>query len=332
MHSLPLWFTVWQSLDSLLAIALDSAVIYPFMMLVCLVLTRRQRQPGVLARSGRIFTLLAMITAMLGLLDILARAIIDLCLFPAVMKGLVVPAFDPLSAPWLSSTSTILLWLAGLLLVSCADRWSRPVYLTCGMETDADTQARMQRLATISAICSFLAFLCFFASIISRNWPFLGLPEQMTEGKVFTVLLAHAWRTNCASFMPAGALAVLTFFLLLPPLEQSGQGSRENQNIPGSTPEEEPLQTEESTALRMSAAFAIAGAVFQFLDASFIAFSRVSGMGLGLRSALMQYGPFLATGLSLACWVFLFARPRRKGFVLALLPVLLLLFRSMLHI
>ena len=78
----------------------------------------------------------------------------------------------------------------------------------------------------------------------------------------------------------------------------------------------------------MGLAFALSGAVFQFLDAGFVAFSYSAAMGAGLRSAIAQYLPLCVTGAGLACWGMLFARPRRQALFLALLPFLLLLFRA----
>ncbi len=51
---LPLWFSLWQSLDSLLAIALNAAEAFPFLLFLCLFLFRSRRAPF-LADSGRIF-------------------------------------------------------------------------------------------------------------------------------------------------------------------------------------------------------------------------------------------------------------------------------------
>lgn len=52
---LPLWFSLWQSLDSLLAIALNAAEAFPFLLFLCLFLFRSRRAPF-LADSGRIFS------------------------------------------------------------------------------------------------------------------------------------------------------------------------------------------------------------------------------------------------------------------------------------
>ena len=80
--------------------------------------------------------------------------------------------------------------------------------------------------------------------------------------------------------------------------------------------------------LRMALAFALAGATFQLLDAGFVAFSSAAQMGFGGYSALLRFGPFLVTAGSLVCWAFLFAKPTRTKFLLALLPVLLILLRA----
>ena len=128
---------------------------------------------------------------------------------------------------------------------------------------------------------------------------------------------------TCGSLMPAGALAILAFFFSIT------NGTFRN----ASGDEKKPalLEDEDARTLRMICAAAIAGGAFQFLDAGFVAFSYSSGLGVGIKSSLMRFGPFFTTGLSLACWVFLFARPRRDAFFLALLPVLLILFKAALR-
>ena len=319
---LPLWFSLWQSLDSLLAIALNAAEAFPFLLFLCLFLFRSRRAPF-LADSGRIFLKLGLICAVIGAGDLLLRGLVDLEFLPAALDKLEPLPFEPFSSPWLGTTTTLAAWIAGIVLLYLTGNGARTLFLTSGMGTDEDTARRLSKKAGLLSAGAFIAFVCFFASIITRNWPFLGLPEQMTQQRVAEVLLAHAWRMTCGSLMPAGALAILAFFFSIT------NGTFRN----ASGDEKKPalLEDEDARTLRMICAAAIAGGAFQFLDAGFVAFSYSSGLGVGIKSSLMRFGPFFTTGLSLACWVFLFARPRRDAFFLALLPVLLILFKAALR-
>lgn len=319
---LPLWFSLWQSLDSLMAIALNAAEVFPFLLFLCLFLFRSRRAPF-LADSGRLFLKFGLVCAVIGAVNLLCRGLVDLEFLPACLDKLEPLPFEPFSKPWLGTTTTMAAWLAGMAILYVTGRGAQTLFLTSCMGTDDGTAERLRRKAGLLSLGAFAAFLCFFASIVTRNWPFLGLPEQMTEQRVVEVLLAHAWRMTCSSLMPAGALAILGyFFALTTGTVRRADGGEDRPAL---------LEGENARALRMLCAAAIAGGVFQFLDAGFVAFSYSSGMGVGIKSQLMRFGPFFTTGLSLACWVFLFAKPRRDAFFLALLPVLLLLFKAALR-
>lgn len=208
---LPLWFSLWQSLDSLLAIALNAAEAFPFLLFLCLFLFRSRRAPF-LADSGRIFLKLGLICAVIGAGDLLLRGLVDLEFLPAALDKLEPLPFEPFSSPWLGTTTTLAAWIAGIVLLYLTGNGARTLFLTSGMGTDEDTARRLSKKAGLLSAGAFIAFVCFFASIITRNWPFLGLPEQMTQQRVAEVLFAHAWRMTCGSLMPAGALAILAFF------------------------------------------------------------------------------------------------------------------------
>ena len=327
----PFWLPIWQAAASLLSVATEVTVVLPVMVLLCLLLGRR-RQREAMGRTGQLFLHIALVTAFFGAVDIAGHGFVSLQAIPASMDKLVPVPFDPFSLPWRATCTSLASWaLGGLCLGICA-LFARPIFRTAAFSMDEDTLKGMDKKALAASAAALVAFACFFAAIILRNWPFLGLPEQMTQETVFQVLLKHSWRQSCAALMPAGGIAVFSLFLQLPGLSrEQKQVERENRRqevIPGTVPETLPLSDVESTAFRMCAAFALAGATFQLLDAGFLAFSSVAALGSGFTSALMRFGPFLVTAGSLACWAFIFVRPRRNMLFLALLPVLLILLRA----
>lgn len=326
-HDIPSWFGIWQSIDSLLRIGLDAGLVFPLMLALCL-LAGRTKHREAMAAAGRLCLGLGLGAAAFGLLDILCRALVDLRFLPDALPNLEPLPFEPFSLPWLSSTSTALLWIAGMLLLWLAGCRGERLWGTAALATDPATARSLRRQGTLAAVVALLSFTCLFATVITRNWPFLGLPDQMTREGVFLVLLNHGWRLSCSALMPAGALAVLAFFLGLPPIPAqelaAGRAARKG-DVTGNT-QPFALAPEQATTLRMAAAFAIAGAVFQFLDAGFLAFGY--GSGIRGRGMIFTYGPFVVTALSLACWIYLFSRPRRTGLFLALLPVMFLVLRA----
>ena len=328
----PFWLPIWQAIASILSIATESALVLPVMLFVCLFLGRR-RQRVAMAQAGMLLHSIALVTACFGLCAVLGEGLVSLVAIPAAMPDLVPAPFEPLSETWLATTTGFAAWLAGLMLLAASWRAARPVYRTCFVEMDEATASSMTTYGTIAAFVAAAAFFLFAGSLVLRNWPFLGLPAQMTQENVLTVLVKHVWKTACAAFMPAGGLAVLTFFLQLEPVSKSvktlDRKKRAEAVIPGTAEDIIPFSDVQKTTLRMCAAFAIAGAVFQFLDASFTAFNPLaSSMGSSLRALSMRFGPFVCTAVSIVCWGILFARPRRHHFLLALLPVLLLFLRA----
>ena len=324
--SQPFWLSAWRACDGVLSLALDAATVLPFMLGLCLILSRSAKG-AFLATPARLYRALGLGCLAVGLALVAARAAVDLRFFPMSMDHLVPVPFQPFAGPWLASTTTFLLLLAAAALLWLAGGLMRPVFQN-------QTRGRRIRLrADLAAAAAFAAFLCCFASIVSRNWPFMGLPEGMTQQRAFEVLLSHAWRTSCASLMPAGAIAVFALQMLLARAPESAEEKEARKRGSRSGEARTPLlPQQEAQSVRMGLAFAIAGAVFQFLGASFIAFSYSAAMGQGLRSALAQYTPVCVTGLSIAGWGMLFARPRRHALFLALLPVLLVLFRACLRV
>ena len=246
---LPLWFSLWQSLDSLLAIALNAAEAFPFLLFLCLFLFRSRRAPF-LADSGRIFLKLGLICAVIGAADLLLRGLVDLEFLPAALDKLEPLPFEPFSSPWLGTTTTLAAWIAGIVLLYLTGNGARTLFLTSGMGTDEDTARRLSKKAGLLSAGAFIAFVCFFASIITRNWPFLGLPEQMTQQRVAEVLFAHAWRMTCGSLMPAGALAILAFFFSIT--------NGAFRNASGDEKKTALLEDEDARTLRMICAAAIA--------------------------------------------------------------------------
>ena len=327
---LPFWLTVWRACDGVLSLALDAAVVLPLMLGLCLLLARSAKG-SFLAKPARLYRTLGLGCMVMGLGLIAARATVDLRFIPLSMDRLVPPPFQPFSGPWLGCTTTFLLFLAAAALLWLDGPLMQPVFQrqACGEAG----QKRFRLRADLAAAAAFAAFFCCFASIVSRNWPFMGLPEGMTQQRAFEVLLSHAWRTSCASLMPAGAIAVLALQLQLARAPESAEEREARRRKKRAEDKTAPLlPQEEAQCARMGLAFALSGAVFQFLDAGFVAFSYSASMGTGLKSALAQYTPVCVTGLSLACWGMLFARPRRHAVFLALLPFLLMLFRAGLRV
>lgn len=325
-QDLPLWFTIWRSVDALLAIALNAALVLPLMLAACLALGRARHREA-MADMGSLCLTLGMGASLFGLLDLVARALVDLRFLPAAMPSLTPLPFAPLSGPWLASTTTICLWVAGMSLL-----WAAAVQAMRAWSDTGDKAPSPRRRDIVAAIVALLAFACLFVSVITRNWPFLGLPDGMTEEKVFFILLNHAWRVSCGALMPAGALVLLAFFLRMPGMGAEETHRARQARAADATGCVDPFRLEGAPAvsLRMGAAFAIAGAVFQFLDASFLALGYgTGGTGPGgPMGFLLKYGPFLVTALCLACWTYLFAKPRRTGLFLALFPAMLLILRA----
>ncbi|MDO5536365.1 MAG: hypothetical protein Q4F72_02380 [Desulfovibrionaceae bacterium] len=327
----PFWLPLWQAAESILSVATESAIVLPVMVLLCLLLGRR-RQRAAMARACRLFLVLGFVTAGFGALAVAGQGFVSLIALPSAMESLTPLPFEPLSTPWLSTTTGFLAWISGIVLLTACWLFARPVLGTAIAEMDDRTAARMNRLALFAGLAALAAFFCYGASFVLRSWPFLGLPDQMTRDTVLQVLVKHTWTTSCAALMPAGALAVLTFFLQLPPvsakLKREDRENRRSEVIPGTAEDLLPFSSEQKTTLRMCAAFALAGAAFQVMDASFLAFNPMAAMGSGLRAALMRFGPFLVSALSIVCWAFIFSRPRRHQLFLALLPVLLIFLRA----
>ncbi len=327
----PFWLPMWQAAESMLNVATESALVLPVMVLLCLGLGRRS-QRGAMARAGRLFLTIGLVTGLLGALQVAAHGWINLVALPDALPSLDPLPFQPWEPAWLATTCAFLSQLGGVALLLLCRRAALPVWGTASAGMDEATARGMERRAMVACFIALLAFACLAGSYMVRSWPFLGLPEQMTQETVLQVLARHTWSTVCAALMPAGALAVLTFFLSLPPMtarqKREDREERRGEVIPGTAADLVPFSEEEKTTLRMGAAFALAGAAFQILDAGFTAFSPLASMGGGLRMTLMRFGPFLVTALSIVCWGFIFARPRRHQLFLALLPVLLIFLRA----
>ncbi len=327
----PFWLPVWRTADALLGVATSAAVVLPVMALLALLLVRR-RSRAAFARAGRLFLSLGLATPLFGLLAVAGAAFVSLRLLPASVEGLEPLPFEPLSGPWLAPSTAFLSWAGGLLLLLLCRRLASPVFSAAAFETDAATANALDRRALWAAGTAFVAFLLLFASTMLRLWPFLGLPESMTTEDVFVVLLSNSWRMSCAALMPAGAMAALAFFLQLPPLPSEVRAlerrRRREESIPGTAEEAAPFSQDQTLALRLCTAFALAGAAFQILDAGFLAFTPGQAFGSGPGAQLLRFGPVLVTGLCIACWAFLFAKPRRMMFLQALVPVLLIFLRA----
>ncbi len=330
MHS-PVWLPLWQAAASLLHVATEAAVVLPFMLALCLFLGRKRLRPA-MAKAGRLFYTIALVTGIFGLIDIAGHGFVSLRALPAAMPQLVPYPYDFMSLPWRATVLSFLIWLGSMVLVLVAGKIASRFFATASVQMDAETERGIDRVAFWAGLVAFAACVGFFATLFVRNWPFLGLPYQMTEEAATSVLLQNAWRQSCAALMPAGAIAVLAMFLQFPPVSrqdrQRARDVRTREVIPGTAEDVLPLSTDDIASLRMALAFALAGATFQLLDAGFVAFSSAAQLGFGASSALLRFGPFLVTAGSLVCWAFLFARPRRTAFLLALLPVLLILLRA----
>lgn len=327
----PVWLPFWQAAASLLSVATQAAVVVPFMAAICLFLGRRRLRPAMM-NCGELFLTIGLVTGLFGLLDIMGHGFVSLRALPAAMSQLVPYPYDFTSLPWRSTVTSFLAWAGGLALLLVARRLAQPVFRTAHVEMDDDSGRKRNRLAIWAGLAAIAACLCLFATLVLRNWPFLGLPYQMTREAAISILLQNAWREACAALMPAGGFAVLALFLRLPGLtaaeRRRDREAKAREVIPGTTEEVRPLSEKEATSLRMALAFALAGATFQLLDAGFVAFSAAAQVGFGGYSALLRFGPFLVTAGSLVCWAFLFAKPARTKFLLALLPVLLILLRA----
>ncbi len=331
MHAPPFWLPVWQAASALLAVATDAATVFPVMLLICLLLSRG-RQREAMAQAGHLFLQAGFVTAAFGALAILGQGFVNLVFLPASMSALEPLPFAPLSGPWLSTSSSFAAWTGGICFLLLCRGLARPVYRTAFADMDEETEAGMVRRSRFAACAAFAGFACFFAALVLRNWPFLGLPHQMTEGTVAQILLQHAWRESCIALMPAGAIAVLSFFLRLPPLpaelRAKDRENRRGATIPGTAEEILPFTESQATALRMCAAFGLAGAAFQLLDAGFLAFNAAASLGGGPHAALLRFGPLFVTATCLVCWAFIFSKPARRQIFLALFPVLLILLRA----
>lgn len=327
----PFWLPWWQAADSILRIATESALVLPVMVLICFLLGRRnQRIP--MAHAGRLFLATGLVTGLFGALTVAGQGYVSLQAIPAAMDKLVPVPFEPFARPWLATTTGFLSWIFGLVLMVSCWLFAKPCFSTACVEMDEKTEKAMQTRAIFASTAALAAFFCFGASMILRSWPFLGLPEQMTQEVVMQVLMKNTWQTACSAFMPAGALSVLTFFLQLPArTRQERRDEREHRSkevIPGTVEDLRPFTRDQQTTVRMCAAFALAGAAFQLMDASFLAFSSMATMNGGTHGLILRFGPFIVSAASLTCWGFIFAKPRRHQLFLALLPVLLIFFRA----
>ncbi len=327
----PFWLAIWQAAESILNVATEAALALPVMLLLCLILGRRT-QRGAMARVGQMFYKLGLVTGVFAVLAVAGSGFVSLVALPSAMPSLEPQPFEPLALPWLATTYATIGDAAGVLMLVFCAMLASPVWRTAVADLDANTAQWMRRRATLAACFALVAFACMAASFMVRSWPFLGLPEQMTSETVFNVLAKHTWRTCCGALLPAGALAVLHFFLSLTPvsaeIKRQNRERRRAEVIPGTAEEVAPLSDEDKITLRMCTAFALAGAAFQFMDASYVAFHSMASMGSGLRMSIMRFGPFLVTAASIVCWAFIFARPRRHQLFLALLPVLLVFLRA----
>ena len=328
----PFWLPVWQAAYAILSIATECALVLPFMLFLCLFLGRK-RQHVAMSQTAAILHVLGLATAVLGAAAVAGSGLITLVVLPSSMPDLVPAPFEPFSSQWLATTTGFLSWMGGLLLFYISWLVAHPAYRTSFAAMDKDTASSMQAKSTAAALLALAATCVFASSIVLRNWPFLGLPAQLSQEDVLMVLLKHVWRTACAALMPAGGIAALLFFLQLEPLsartKELDKQKRSEAIIPGTAEDICPLSDVQKTTIRMCTAFAIAGAAFQFLDASYTAFNSMAPMlGNGVRGMIMRFGPFVTTCLSLVCWGILFARPRRQHLLLALIPVLLLSVRA----
>ena len=328
----PFWLPVWQAAYAILSIATECALVLPFMVFLCLFLGRKRHRVA-MSQTASIMHVLGLATAVLGAIAVAGAGYITLIVLPSCMPDLVPAPFEPFSTQWLATTTGFLSWTGGLLLFCLSWMLARPAYRTSFAEMDKDTESSMQAKSTAAALLALVAAGIFAASIVLRNWPFLGLPAQLSQEDVLMVLIKHVWRTACAALMPAGGIAALLFFLQLEPLSAStkelDRQKRSEAIIPGTAEDICPLSDVQKTTIRMCTAFAIAGAAFQFLDASYTAFNSMAPMlSNGIRGIIMRFGPFVTTCLSLVCWGILFARPRRQHLLLALIPVLLLSVRA----
>ena len=222
MHILPSWLIIWQWCSGLLLIGVNAAAALPLITALTLLIGRRGRArfcaygAGLLARLGFGLSWLGLPVMLGGLLSLL---------YTLRDTGYTPGALSPWTPVMLPYSLTLLLWLtgmlwAGLLSRACARAPLPPVRSRPEEDryTAGDVKGRLW-------LCG-LATLCFFATWISRYWPFAALPSGMDLGQAASVILADALHNYFMAFAPAGALALL--FLLRARRDAAAAGFDEN--------------------------------------------------------------------------------------------------------
>ena len=64
-------------------------------------------------------------------------------------------------------------------------------------------------------IAAILAAMCFFSTFLSINWPFAGLPADMSLSRAFSAIFKNAFHTYYTGFTPAGASLLVLYALLM---------------------------------------------------------------------------------------------------------------------
>ncbi|MEE0814292.1 MAG: spidroin-2, partial [Desulfovibrio fairfieldensis] len=188
MHILPSWLIIWQWCGGLLLIGVNAAAALPLITALTLLIGRRGQArfcaygAGLLARLGFVLSWLGLPVMLGGLLSLL---------YTLRDTGYAPGALSPWTPVMLPYSLTLLLWLAGMLWAgllsrACARAPLPPVRRRPEEDryTAGDVKGRLW-------LCG-LAGLCFFATWISRYWPFAALPSGMDLGQAASVILADA--------------------------------------------------------------------------------------------------------------------------------------------
>ncbi|WP_291448469.1 spidroin-2 [Desulfovibrio sp.] len=312
MHILPSWLIIWQWCSGLLLIGVNAAAALPLITALTLLIGRRGRArfcaygAGLLARLGFGLSWLGLPVMLGGLLSLL---------YTLRDTGYTPGALSPWTPVMLPYSLTLLLWLtgmlwAGLLSRACARAPLPPVRSRPEEDryTAGDVKGRLW-------LCG-LATLCFFATWISRYWPFAALPSGMDLGQAASVILADALHNYFMAFAPAGALALL--FLLRARRDAAAAGFGEE---------------ELERAARWCALWATIGYIPFCLDRWGLA------LGYLLRGAvpdrlMPQIYALIPLTAAIACWGALLAMPRplRRAWLIGLGLILLALKESLPHI
>lgn len=288
MQDLPLWLDLWPWCHALLSIATCAASTLPLITALTLLIGRRGQArlcalgAARLARLGYALAWLGPPTMLGGYLSLLRT-----------LRGAstALMPVSPLAPAMLPITLTGLVWLAGLfcawLLKRACGRAPLPPARRNPEEDRHATAAIKGRLQL-----SLLAAACFFATYVTRSWPFAGLPSGLTAQAVFAAVFSNALHTYFMAFAPAGALALFSLAVARPSLPE-GLSARDAER-----------------AARWCALWAMIGYIPFCLDR----WGLVIGFALrgnGLPDWLWpQLAPLALLTAAAACWGALFALSR----------------------